>query len=64
MAAQACHSYGGMFNDRAFIQYGFVIQQPQPPHLYGVDRHDFDPEQIWGNQLFDKVMPEPFKSGE
>jgi hypothetical protein len=52
-----------MFNDRSLIQYGFVMEQPQPPHLYGVDRHDFDPVNIWGNQRFDKVLPESFKSG-
>jgi hypothetical protein len=53
-----------MFNDRSLVQYGFVMEQPQPPHLYGVDRHDFDPVNMWGNQMFDKVLPEPFKSGE
>lgn len=63
---QVCNTYGGMFNDMSLIQYGFVQEQPQPPHLYGVDRHDFvfDPYDMWVNQRFTKVLPEPFTSSE
>jgi len=59
---EICNSYGGMWNDRAFLDYGY-LQHEAPPQLMGIDRHDFDPEadenNIWtSNNIFTTPPPE------
>jgi hypothetical protein len=61
---QVCNGYGGSFNDRAFITYGYVPDTPRPPALYGVDRHDFDLDDIWSNNMWTRQVPAPFNACE
>jgi hypothetical protein len=56
-------SYGGMFNDRSLLQYGFLIEDPDPPHVFGADRHDYDVGDPWSNQHFMEELPAPFDAG-
>jgi hypothetical protein len=64
---QICNNYGGMWNDRAFLSYGY-LQHEDPPQLMGIDRHDYNPDEednnIWSsNNMFLKPLPE-FTAGE
>jgi hypothetical protein len=59
---QVCNGYGGAFNDRAFITYGYVPDTPRPPALYGVDRHDYELDDIWSNNMWTRELPPPFNA--
>lgn len=60
---QLCLTFGGMFADRAFLQYGWLKEDVSPPHLFGVDRHDFEYDAPFSNNMFTGSYPEPFTAG-
>jgi len=52
---EVCNSYGGMWNDRSFLQYGYLTEDP---HLLGIDRHDYNDGRVWDNNMWDKEPPQ------
>jgi hypothetical protein len=48
-----------MWNDRSFLQYGYLIEDP---HLLGIDRHDYHNGHVWDNNMWNKE-PLPFSAG-